>query len=747
MNTRKLWFGFIAVMVISFSVLGYFGHEIYLQKPPIPEKVVSDNGEQLFIAQEIKDGQSVWQSIGGQEMGTVWGHGAYVAPDWSADWLHREAVFMLNVLAKEQDSTTYDNLSPERQAYLKAVLQKDMRTNRYDEATKTLVISDLRAKAIKSNADYYKNLFTNGKEQEKERIAYAIPANTIKDEVSMQKMNAFFFWASWACVTERPNNDITYTSNWPGDELVGNHPTGKHLFWTMFSIVILLLGVGLLGFFYARNQDSETGVEKYPENDPLINLQATPSMKATLKYFWIVTGLILLQVITGIVTAHYGVEGNGFFGLSLDTILPYTISRTWHVQLGIFWIATAWLATGLFIAPAVSGVEPKYQRLGVNVLFSALLIVVLGSMAGEWLGVMQKLGLVQNFYFGHSGYEYIDLGKVWQILLLGGLLIWLFLMIRALLPALRVKSESRNLLILFTISSVAIAAFYGASLMIGRQTHLSVAEYWRWWVVHLWVEGFFEVFATTVIAFVLVKLGLLNIKRATVGSLIATIIYLFGGIIGTFHHLYFAGVPMSIIALGASFSALEVVPLVLMGFEAWHNYKLTKTTPWMLKYKWAIYSFIAVAFWNLLGAGVFGFLINPPLALYYMQGLNLTPVHAHTALFGVYGMLGIGLMLFSLRGMTIKEEWNEKILKYSFWCFQIGLILMVTISILPVGIKQTIASVDHGIWYARSMEFMQDPSMLTLRWLRVIGDTIFAFGSIGLVYFVVGLKTGWSIKK
>ena len=747
MNTRKLWIGFIAVMVGCFSVLLIFGYEIYLQKPPIPERVVSQSGEQVFTAQEIMDGQSVWQSIGGQELGTVWGHGSYVAPDWSADWLHREAVFMLNELAMKNDSVSYDKLSPERQAYLKALLQKDLRANRYDDATKTLTVSDLRVKAIKANADYYRNIFTNGKDREKERLAYAIPLNTIKDDASMQKMNAFFFWTSWACVTERPGKDITYTSNWPGDDLVGNHPTSMHLFWTMFSIVMLLLGIGLLGFYYAKNQDNETGVEKYPENDPLINLQATPSMKATLKYFWIVTGLILIQVITGIVTAHYGVEGNGFFGLKLDSILPYSISRTWHVQLAIFWIATAWLATGLFIAPAVSGVEPKYQRFGVNVLFGALLIVVLGSMAGEWLGIMQKLGLIQNFYFGHSGYEYIDLGKFWQILLFGGLLIWLFLMIRALLPALKVKSESRNLLILFTISSIAIAAFYGAALMIGRQTHLSVAEYWRWWVVHLWVEGFFEVFATTVIAFVLVKLGLLNIKRATVGSLFATIIYLLGGIIGTFHHLYFAGVPMSIIALGASFSALEVVPLVLMGFEAWHNYKLTKATPWMIKYKWAIYSFIAVAFWNLVGAGVFGFLINPPLALYYMQGLNTTAVHGHTALFGVYGMLGIGLMLFSLRGMTIKDEWNEKVLRFSFWCFQIGLILMVVLSILPVGIKQTIASVDHGIWYARSMEFMQSPSMQTLRWLRVFGDTIFAFGSVGLVYFVVGLKTGWSIKK
>jgi len=746
MNTKRLWIGFIAVMVVSFAILGYYGFEVYFQKPPIPDRVVSDSGEQLFTGNEIVAGQNVWQSIGGQEVGSIWGHGAYVAPDWSADWLHREAVYMLNRLAFMHDSCSYDELDSERQAYLQLLLQKDLRKNRYDATTKTLVVSDLRAEAIKDNAQYYHNLFTDGKDQERERIAYAIPVNSIKNVENMQRMNAFFFWTAWACVTERPGKDITYTSNWPGDDLVGNHPTSQHLFWSMFSIILLLLGIGLLGFYYAKNQDKEIS-EVYPEKDPLINLQATPSMKATLKYFWVVTGLILLQILMGAVTAHYGVEGQGFYGLNLDAILPYSISRTWHVQLAIFWIATAWLAAGLFIAPAVSGVEPKYQRLGVNVLFGALLVVVLGSFAGEWMGVMQKMGIVQNFYFGHQGYEYIDLGRFWQILLFGGLVIWLFLMIRALLPALKQKTDNKQLLILFVVASIAIAAFYGVGLMYGRESHLSVVEYWRWWVVHLWVEGFFEVFATAIIAFIFVKLGLLNVKRATAAALFTAIIYLFGGIVGTFHHTYFAGTPMSIIALGASFSALEVVPLVMIGAEAWGNYKLTYSTDWIRKYRWAIYSFIAVAFWNLVGAGIFGFLINPPIALYYMQGLNTTPVHGHTALFGVYGMLGIALMIFSLRGMTIKQEWNEKVLSFSFWCFQIGLILMVLISILPVGVKQTIASVDHGLWYARSMEFMQAPAMQTLRWLRIVGDTIFAFGGLGLAYFVIGLKTGWSLKK
>jgi nitric oxide reductase subunit B len=155
-------------------------------------------------------------------------------------------------------------------------------------------------------------------------------------------------------------------------------------------------------------------------------------MKATLKYFWVVAALIVVQVGLGAITAHYGVEGDGFFGIPLDKWLPYSVARTWHTQLGIFWIATAWLATGLFVAPAVSGYEPKGQRFGINFLFVCLLVIVVGSLAGEWLGVQQKLGFVTNFWFGHQGYEYVDLGRFWQIFLFVGLFVWLFLMARSL---------------------------------------------------------------------------------------------------------------------------------------------------------------------------------------------------------------------------------------------------------------------------------------------------------------------------
>ncbi len=334
---------------------------------------------------------------------------------------------------------------------------------------------------------------------------------------------------------------------------------------------------------------------------------------------------------------------------------------------------------------------------------------------------------------------------MWQIALLTGLFLWLFLMVRAILPALKRRDEQRPILVLFTISIVAIAGFYGAALGAGRHTNLAMAEYWRWWVVHLWVEGFFEVFATVVIAFLFARLRLVGLKSAGEASVLSSTIFLSGGIVGTLHHLYFSGTPTVALALGSVFSALEVVPLLFVGFEAWHNLKLAGARPWVRKYRWPIYFFVAVAFWNLVGAGLFGFMINPPIALYYMQGLNTTPVHGHAALFGVYGMLGFGLMLFVLRALRPDAQWKEGLLRVSFWAINGGLLAMVTFSLLPIGLMQTWASVEHSYAYARSPEFLQTGILQTLRWMRAPGDIIFSIGVAALVLFVVGLSAGFSI--
>lgn len=739
MKYRKYWIALAVVILGSFAVLGGAGYRAISQASPIPQTVATTDGRVLFDGNTIQNGQNVWQSIGGQEVGSIWGHGSYVAPDWSADWLHREATFILDRWATQSGAKDYATLPVEQQAALRARLMTLLRTNTYDAATGRLTLDPVRAEAFEANAKYYADVFGQGRKE------YAIQVGALTDPVKQREMAAFFWWTSWSASTNRPGSDVSYTNNWPHEPLIGNVPTSSAIVWSIISVILLLAGVGALVWYFS-SKEKEPMHGDFPTSDPLLGLNPTPSQRATIKFFFTAAALMLVQILLGIITAHYGVEGQSFYGIPLAKWLPYSITRTWHTQIGIFWIATSWLATGLFVAPAVSGYEPKGQRLGVNLLFGALLLVVVGSLTGEWLSIQQKLG-ANWFWFGTQGYEYVDLGRFWQLLLFIGLVYWLGLMWRALRPALAKRDESRPLLLLFTLASIAIPTFYGAGLMYGQRSHLLTTEYWRWWVVHLWVEGFFEVFATVVIAFLFTRLRLLSVASATKAALFSTVIFLTGGIIGTFHHLYFATTPTIVLALGATFSALEIVPLVLVGQEAWENIRLSRVRDWVANYKWPIYFFVAVAFWNLVGAGLFGFMINPPVALYYMQGLNTTPVHGHTALFGVYGTLGIGLMLFCLRAYKPGLVWKDWPLRTAFWAINGGLALMVVMSLLPIGLLQTFAAIEQGTWWARSAEFLQTPLMDTLRWLRAPGDALFGVGIGVLVWFMLGLITGSSYQQ
>ncbi len=748
-STRRLWWGLAVLLVASFSVLLWAGGEIFRTAPPVPERVVSESGQVVYTKDDIQLGRQVWQSLGGMQLGSIWGHGGYVAPDWSADWLHREAMAVLDGWAVAEGAANYAELDAETQAKLRARLQPIMRGNTYDPASQTITLPEARVLAASSVSAHYESLFGRDPATASLREAYAMKNDTVPDAAHRKALSAFFWWSAWAAGTERPQTGtiangashkaVTYTNNWPHEPLIGNTPAAPLWGWSVFSVLFLLAGIGLLGWHYARSHQEE-GPARLPATDPLAMLRITPSMRATAKYFWVVLALFLTQILLGAITAHYQVEGQEAYGFALSDIIPYSITRTWHTQLAVLWIAVAWLATGLYMAPAISGHEPKFQRLGVNFLFGCLLVIVVGSFAGQWLAVQQKLGLASNFWFGHQGWEYADMGRFWQWFLFVGLLLWLTLVGRALWPVLKSKtSEIKPIVGLMFLSTVCIGLFFASALMWGEHTHISEVEYWRWWLVHLWVEGFFEVFAAAVMSLIFVKLGLLRAKSAATAVLFATVVFLSGGVLGTLHHLYFVGTPTAVVALGASFSALEVVPLAFIGFEAYHTYRMGKATPWMARYKWPILFFVAVSFWNLVGAGLFGFLINPPLSLYYMQGLNLTALHGHTALFGVYGMLGIALLLFCVRGLRGQMVWHTGPLKLAFWALNIGLAMMALLTLLPLGVLQLIAAIDHGYAYARSAEFMQQPLIDMLVWMRVPGDTVFSVGAVSLAWFVLRL--------
>lgn len=732
---RRLWWALIGVLGVTFCLLGWFGREVYRQAPPIPQRVASADGSTLFTGEDILDGQTAWQSVGGMQLGSIWGHGAYQAPDWTADWLHRELRAWLDLAAQQAYGKPYAEVDEDTQAMLRQQLKREYRSNRVQG--EALVLSERRVAAMAQTAAYYNALFSDDPALQGSRKSFAMKENTLPSAARREQLTRFFFWTAWVAATERPDQTATYTNNWPHEPLIDNQPTAENLIWSVVSVILLIAGIGFLVWAWAFLRNHEEDEPAAPAQDPLSLVALTPSQKALGKYLLLVVGLFAFQVLLGGATAHYTVEGQDFYGLPLSRWFPYSLLRTWHIQSALFWIASGFLAAGLFLAPIINGgKDPKFQKLGVDALFWALVVVVLGSFVGNYLAIAQVMPPEWNFWLGHQGYEYVDLGRLWQIGKFAGVAFWLLLMLRGILPAFRQPGD-KNLLALLSASVIAIGLFYGAGFAYGERTHLSVMEYWRWWVVHLWVEGFFEVFATTALAFIFSSMGLVSKRMATTASLASASLFMLGGVPGTFHHLYFAGTTTPVMAVGATFSALEVVPLIVLGYEAWENWRLKSRAAWMERVKWPLMCFVAVAFWNMLGAGVFGFMINPPISLYYVQGLNTTAVHAHAALFGVYGFLALGFTLLVLRYIRPHLQFSERLMKTAFWWLNAGLVLMIATSLLPIGIIQFHASVSEGLWYARSETFLQQDLLQTLRWVRTFGDVVFIVGALAMTWQVV----------
>ena len=719
------------VLGLSFGVLLFGGYLMDREKPPIPRDVISESGQIVYTEKDVIDGQNYFYSRGGQHMGSIWGHGAYLAPDWSADYLHRMGLFVaarhLGKTAAEAAAFTHDDLEAldvGTRAKITALATEEQKTNRYDARSGHLTFTAFQAEAHAHLIGYYTELFQQGHSD------MGLQPGIVDTDENGRLVASFFSWLSWAAGTMRPDKDYTYTSNWPFDPLVGNYPMPGSVIWSIVSVIVLIFVIALAIFLYLRYIKED---DYKAESVPFVEPTPTPSQKATLPYFFIAIALFVAQIGMGAITGHFTVEGTSFFGFPIGEILPYAAVRTWHLQLAVFFIATCFLAAGLFIGPYV-GREPKHQgKLGGGLLV-AIVIVVLGALGGTYASVQGLFG-GDGFMLGHQGYEYIELGRVWQLLLIVGMLFWLVLVLRAIKPALSSEKDAGGITHLLLYSAIAIPAFYMVGLLYGKGSHLSNAEYWRWWVVHLWVEGFFEVFATVFMAFLLVRIGVVGARFALRAVYFSVFLYLASGIIGTFHHLYWTGAPTPIIALGAVFSALEVVPLTLVGFEAVHNLRAAGTLAHN-PYKWPIYFFVSVAFWNMLGAGVFGFLINPPIALYYIQGINTTPIHAHTALFGVYGLLAISLMLFSMRSTVPQKAWSDRMLKWSFWGLNGGLALMTFVSLVPSGFYQFYYAVKEGMWFARSPEIAAGPVIRTFAYLRIGPDIIFAAGALILLFFV-----------
>lgn len=740
MKTISPWWRYsvLITVIVGFSILGFITRLAYDNAPPIPEKVVTENGRVLFTKEQILDGQTLFFKYNLMEHGTLWGHGAYLGPDYSADYLHQETVDVRNYVAESTFGSSFDKLSDKDQGVVSDSTIKMLKTNRYSEDSQTLVYTDAQVSAFEKAVKYWTVFFTEG--------APGLPENYIQDPKELRDLTSFFSWAAWAAAAERPGTNDTYTNNFPYDPAAGNHPSSDAYFWSAFSLIVLLGGIGLLAFLFGKfdflGWKSERAERHFHLSHDLSN-KLTPSQRALAKFFALTAGLFLIQSLIGGGLAHYRVEST-FYGLPIADFLPYNLLRTWHLQTAIFWIATAWVAGGLFIAPLLSKKEPKYQKLGVNIFFAALVIVAVGSLTGEFLS---SQGLLKDWWFwiGNQGSEYLDLGRFWQYLLIAGFLFWLFLLYRSLNPLNR-KLQNRELIILFFIAGAAIPIFYIPAVFYDTHTNYSIIDNWRFWIIHLWVEGFFEVFATVLVAVIFTHMGLIRLSVALRVIYLDALLYLGAGVVGTGHHWYFTGQTNVNMAFSACFSAAEIIPLTILTLDAWDFIKASKTKciecgkALVGRQLWTIYFLIAVGVWNFVGAGIFGFLINLPVISYFEVGTNLTPNHGHAAMFGVFGMLAIAVMMFCVRTGQNDTSWNKvkKWVRIGFWGLNIGMGMMIILDLFPSGLIQLWDSMTQGYWHARHISYIMSGTFHILEWVRLIGDmTFLVVGVFPIAYAVL----------
>ena len=718
-------YGVLVVFIVCFGVLIWVSATAYKVAPPIPDRVVDPSGTVVFTGDDILSGQEVFLKHGLMDNGTLWGHGAYLGPDFSATYLH-------NLVTQAQEAMPGQNSQAVGQL---------LSENRYDAQSHTLMFTVYEADSYQKQVSWWKNYFLSS-----ETTRGLLPA-AISNPQEVRQLVAFFAWAAWASAAHVPGRAFSYTNNFPYDPQADNAPSADALLWSALSLIALLAGTAAVLFAFGRFDYLGWHGDPSRKDTFAMPTGVTPAQRATLKFFVIVLLLLLAQTLVGSATAHFRADPKSFFGLDLASLLPSNLLRTWHLQTAIFWIATAYMGGGLFLASLIGGKDPKHQVMLINVLFGALLVVVAGSLLGELLGIRQLLNKVW-FWFGNQGWEYLELGRAWQVALTIGLLLWVFLMLRALGKGLADKGQ-KELNRLFLAGALTIPLFYLPAFFFGSRTNFTVVDTWRFWIIHLWVEGFFELFATTMVAVLFFNLRMVSERAAKRVIYLDAILYLGAGIIGTGHHWYWNGQTTISMALSSVFSAMEVVPLVLLTLDAAAFIGLTRgrSDPSQrreyLPHRWAFYFLISVGVWNFIGAGVFGFLINLPIVSYYEVGTNLTPNHGHAALMGVFGMLALAFVVFSLRQASDDAHWKkiERYVRVSYYGLNIGLGGMVVLSLFPVGILQVLDVLKNGYWHARSAAFMDQPVVKLLEWLRLPADLTFIL--VGVVPLLVATAWTW----
>lgn len=747
LNPKNWWLPLLVIFIVSIAGVTMIGVHTYTEAPPIPDYVSSKN-ETIFSKDDILKGQGVFQKYALMEYGSMFGDGANRGPDYTAEALHQVSVYMNDYYNQQLKADTNNVLL--KKGIVEQV-KSEIKTNSYHLDNNTTPLSDAQVFAAAELVKYYHKKFTDPSAPGAFK-----PAGYITDEAELKALAGFFFWGAWVCGVERPGEKYSYTHNWPFDEAAGNTPSSAIILWSIIGSLALIFGLGLVLYYHGKLEklDDSTythNAQPFMTTGEIQKFQPNAIQQATYKYFYVAILLFALQVLAGILTVHDFVGLVSFFGFDISEPLPITITRSWHVQLSILWISACWIGASFFMMSLVSPDQPKKQVKLINTIFWLTVLLVAGSCAGIFLGPHGLVG--KNWHWiGHQGWEYIELGKLWQILLAIVFIIWAIALYRGIKPVMKLKQPWAlpNWLVYSTFSIILLLI---SGFIATPTTNFVIADFWRWMVVHMWAEAFFEVFTTVLIGYFMVVMGLVS-KQAVIRVIyLATLLFLGSGLLGISHNFYWNAKPVGTMALGAVFSTLQVIPLVLLTIEAWRFSKLPKILEngngnngdlsKRFGFSEVFLFLVAVNFWNFFGAGVLGFIINLPIANYYEHGTYLTVNHGHAALMGVYGNLALAAVLFCCQLLFKADWWRPRVIRTVFWSINVGLLLMVFLDLFPAGLLQFKSVTEHGLWYARSSTFIESTRFQTLTWLRIVGGSLFTVGGvIPLVWFITTRRKG-----
>ncbi|NUB90304.1 cbb3-type cytochrome c oxidase subunit I [Haloterrigena sp. SYSU A121-1] len=733
--SRKQLATFLAVIfVANLVVMGGGAWLSYENEPEIPETIVGPDGETVATSDDVQSGKMVFQENGLMNQGSMLGRGSYYDVDYTADALELKTEHMRDYYAQEEHDTAYEDLESSERAAIDAQVREELQSSEYADGER-VEYSAAEAYAHEQVRQDYVETYHEG---DRER---GIQDGLIPTEEEAERFADFALWTAWISHTDRPGSDVSFTNDFPYSPAAGNDAGGAVMTWSVIAMVLLVAGAGVAIWLYQAVELPEPEAAGVSIPHPK-EIDLTPSQLLSTRFVLIGALLFVLQTFMGGLLAHYYVERDDFFGLhevlGVDILewLPWTIARTWHVDLGILWIATMWLGAGLFLAPLLTGREPRKQALYIKGLIAALLVVAVGGLAGIWLGVNNVFDGQLWWLLGNEGLEYLEIGRVWQAGLLVGFLGWTALVARGFKPLLD-REPRYGLAHMIVYAGGSIGLLFTAGFLYTPKTNFVITEFWRWWVVHMWVEGVFEFFILVVIALTLVSMNLLSKKSAEKAVIFQAALVMGSGIIGVSHHYWWAGLPEVWLPIGSVFSTLEFIPLLFILYEALGQYRSMDAAGTDFPYRMAFYFIVASSVWNFFGAGVIGFFINLPVISYFESGTYLTVAHAHGAMFGAFGFLAMGMAVYILRVTTRDARWSDRRLRWSFWLCNAGLALMLFLSLLPVGFLQLEVAFTEGYAASRSLEFYDGGLVQTLFWLRMPGDTLLIAGAIVFAWDVV----------